>query len=94
MRIDLLYARLSPRGKAILDCITYFFFLLYIGVMLMATLRYAMESVALRETTMSPWDPPIYPIKVAMAAALALLLLQGTAKFLRDLNRAVKGDNS
>jgi len=94
VRIDLVYARLSSRGRAILDSFTYFFFLLYVGVMLKATLHYAMESVALRETTMSPWDPPIYPIKVAMAAALALLLLQGTAKFVRDLSRAVKGDNS
>ena len=70
------------------------FFLLYVGVMLKATLRYALESIELRETTMSPWDPPIYPIKAAMVAALALLLLQGTVKFIRDLNRAVKGDVS
>lgn len=91
VRIDMLYAKVSLRGRAALDCFTYLFFALYIAVMLEATTIYAYESAALRETTMSPWDPPIYPMKVAMAVALALLLLQGTAKFIRDLYFLVTG---
>jgi len=85
VRIDMLYAKVSPRGRAALDCFTYLFFAFYIAVMLYATAIYAYESAALRETTMTPWDPPIYPMKVAMAVALALLLMQGTAKFIRNL---------
>jgi TRAP-type mannitol/chloroaromatic compound transport system permease small subunit len=59
--------------------------------MLHATAIYAYESVALRETTMTPWDPPIYPMKVAMAVALALLLMQGTARFIRNLYFLIAG---
>jgi TRAP-type mannitol/chloroaromatic compound transport system permease small subunit len=91
VRIDMLYAKVSPKGRAALDCFTYLFFAFYIAVMLHATAIYAYESVALRETTMTPWDPPIYPMKVAMTVALALLLMQGTAKFIRNLYFLVTG---
>jgi len=91
VRIDTLYAKVSPRGRAALDCFTYLFFAIYIAVMLYATAIYAYESAALRETTMTPWDPPIYPIKVAMALALALLLMQGTARFIRNLYFLITG---
>lgn len=91
VRIDMLYSKVSPRGRAALDCFTYLFFAIYIVVMLRATAIYAYESVSLRETTMTPWDPPIYPMKVAMTVALALLILQGTARFIRNLYFLVTG---
>jgi TRAP-type mannitol/chloroaromatic compound transport system permease small subunit len=37
------------------------------------------------------WDPPVYPIKVALAVGVLLLLFQGIAKFVRDLHLAVTG---
>jgi TRAP-type mannitol/chloroaromatic compound transport system permease small subunit len=91
VRIDMLYAKVSPRHRAAIDCVTFLFFALYLVVMLHATAIYAYESVELRETTMSPWNPPIYPMKVAMTLALALLIMQGTAKFIRDLYFSVTG---
>jgi len=91
VRIDMLYAKVSPRGRAALDCFTYLFFAFYIAVMLYATAIYAYESAALRETPMTPWDPPLYTVKVAMAVALALLLLQGTARFIRNLYFLIEG---
>ena len=36
VRVDMLYHGLSRRGKAIIDCVTYFAFLLYIVVMIWA----------------------------------------------------------
>jgi TRAP-type mannitol/chloroaromatic compound transport system permease small subunit len=91
VKIDLLYGRLTPRQRAIMDSITYFFFVLYLGVFLWATTKYAWQSVAVRETAGSAWDPPVYPIKVALVVGVGLLLLQGTAKFIRDLHMAIKG---
>jgi TRAP-type mannitol/chloroaromatic compound transport system permease small subunit len=91
VRIDMLYVKISPRHRAAIDCVTFLFFALYLVVMLHATAIYAYESLELRETTMSPWDPPLYPLKVAMALGLALLILQGTAKFIRDLYFVVTG---
>jgi len=92
VRVDVLYHGLSRRGKAMIDCVTYFAFLLYIVVMIWASWQYMEQSIAVRETTMSPWDPIIWPFKIALVAALILLLLQQTAKFVRDLYYIAKGE--
>ncbi len=93
VRVDMLYHGLSRRGKAIVDSLTYFAFLLYIVVMIWAFWSYAAESVRLRETTMSPWDPPIWPFKVAFLVALIMLLLQRTVRFVRDFYYIIKGED-
>lgn len=85
VRVDALYGRLSPRARALVDCFTYFPFCLYLLVMIWATAHYALESLELGETTMSPWNPPIWPMKLIMLLALVLVFVQGTVKFLRDL---------
>ncbi len=92
VKIDLIYGRLTPRQRAVIDSITFVFFALYLGVFLWATTEYAHRSVLVRETSGSAWDPPVYPIKVALALGIALLLLQGIAKFIRDLHFAIKGN--
>jgi TRAP-type mannitol/chloroaromatic compound transport system permease small subunit len=91
VRIDMLYNKLSPKRQALLDCITYLAFSLYILVMLWATWIYMAESMQMRESTTSAWDPPIYPMKMAMTVSLILLFLQGTARMIRNLYFLIKG---
>lgn len=93
VRVDMLYHGLSRRGKAIIDCVTYFAFLLYIVVMIWAAWQYMVQSIAVWETTMSPWNPAIWPFKIALFASLVMLLLQQTAKFVRDLHFILKGED-
>ena len=90
VRIELLYGRFSARGQAIADLIGFVFFALYMGMMLWASVRYAWESVELRETAGTLWDPPVYPIKIALVLGIVLLLMQGVAKFIRDLNLVLR----
>ncbi len=92
VRVDMIYHGLSRRGKALVDCLTYLAFVLYIAVMIWASWSYVVESVSLRETTMSPWNPPIWPIKIAFLLSLVMLFFQQTAKFVRDLHYLVKGE--
>ena len=91
VKIDLIYGRLTPRQRAIIDSITFIFFVLYLSLFLWATAKYTWQSVLVGETTGSAWDPPVYPIKVALVVGVFLLLLQGIAKFIRDLHLAIKG---
>ncbi len=93
VRVDMLYNRLGPRARAAVDACTYLGFVLYISVMIWATANYAFESLALRETTMTPWNPPIWPMKLIMLVSLAMVFLQGTAKFIRDIYFLIKGEN-
>ena len=91
VKIDLVYSRLTYKNRVLMDLITFFFFALYIGMLTWASFIYAEESVKLRETSGSPWDPPIYPIKIALFLGVLLLLLQGISKFIKDLYFLIKG---
>jgi len=91
IKMELLYGRLSLRGRAAMDVATFFIFALYLVMFIYSASIYAWQSVLLRETTASSWDPPIYPLKVTMVLGAVLMLLQGLAKFIRDLHLAVKG---
>ena len=90
--IDLIYGRLTPRQRAVIDSVTFVFFALYLGVFLWAATEYARRSVSVLETAGSAWDPPVYPLKLALAFGVTLLLLQGIAKFIRDIHFAIKGN--
>jgi TRAP-type mannitol/chloroaromatic compound transport system permease small subunit len=91
VKIDMVYEKFSARRRALLDSITFVFFALYIGMMVWATGKYAWRSVAILEMSDSPWRPPLWPMKVFLALGVLLILLQGIAKFIRDLHFALTG---
>lgn len=85
VKVDFVWERFSPRGRVILDLVSYLFFLIYILGILCASTIYAWDSIRELEKVGSPWNPPVWPIKAAFAASILLVLVQGTAKFIRDL---------
>ena len=91
VRVDIIYSRFSPRNRALLECFIYIPFAIYILVLLWATTGYTLRSIGLQETTMSAWDPPLYPIKIAMWLSLLMIWLQGTVRFLRNLRFYISG---
>ena len=88
VRIDLIYDRLAPRTRARLDLFTFLFFLLYVGALIWVGSTLAWGSFLEAEGTGTPWNPRIWPVKLAIPLAGLLLLLQGIANLLRDLNVA------
>ena len=93
VRIDVLYRRLSPRKKAIIELFCYLvFFFPVMAIILKYGIDYAQLSWQLRErSVMSAWKPPIYPFKTIIPVAIFILTLQGVAEFLRHLVIALKG---
>jgi TRAP-type mannitol/chloroaromatic compound transport system permease small subunit len=91
VNVDIIYARLSKRARAVVDLFTMPLFFFFTLMMLVYGGRFAMNSLSFRETLSSAWAPPIYPIKFAIPVAAFLLLLQGLAKYIRDLHLAVTG---
>ena len=94
VRVDILYLKFSPRKRAILDVITFFFTFIYLGSLIWVGSIYSWESIKGLEKTGSPWNPPVYPLKIAIPLGAALLLLQSIANFIRDLTFAIKGQES
>lgn len=85
VRIDIIYATLSPRVQVWLDVITFVFFLIYTGTLIYIGGLMAWDSLLQHETTGSPWDPPIWPVKFTIMFAGILLLLQGVANLMRKV---------
>ena len=91
VKVDMLYERFSPRIRAILDLITFPLFLLFLGTLLWTAVDFSWQSTKIAETTGTSWSPPIFPVKIMIPLAAFLVLLQGIAKFIHDLNIASTG---
>lgn len=87
VRVDVLYIRFSPRGRAIIDvaCTLLLFFPLIILLVYIAADR-VWFSFSMDERLMeSFWYPPAAPIRIVLFLGLSLFVLQGIAQFTRDL---------
>lgn len=85
VRIDVLYLQFSPRGQFRADLFGFAFFFLYVATLIWVGGASAWTSFQQGETTGTPWNPPIWPVKLAIPLAGLLLLLQGIANILRDM---------
>ncbi|MBA7540201.1 hypothetical protein ES705_32495 [subsurface metagenome] len=92
--MDVIYGRLSPRGKALIDIITFGFFALFCVVLVWKGGETALRALRIWQHSGSIWNPPVYPIKLVVPIGVLLLLLQGTVKLIRDIATLVKGATS
>lgn len=91
VKIDLLYGRLSLRGRAIVDLCTAFFFFLFCGTLLWTSAGFAWTSMLLKETSESMFRIVLWPVKSAIFLGALLIVLQGIAQFIRNLHIAIAG---
>ncbi|RMC38017.1 TRAP transporter small permease subunit [Paracoccus alkanivorans] len=85
VRMDLLYARMSARRQAIWDLFTIFCLLFYLGVMLWGAIDSTAYSLQIGERAPSAWRPYLWPIKMIITLAFALMILQAIAHLIRDI---------
>ena len=94
VRVDILYRRLSTRGRAILEIVTSILYFLFNGILLWKGGEMAYESVMMLEKTQTPWEPYVFHVILALPIAAALMLLQGIVDFIRNLKTVANGDRS
>jgi len=85
IRGDLLYGAMSPRVQAGFDLVLFPLFFIP-GVLALIIAGYSFAEAAIlsgERSSMSPGGPPVWPLRVAIPIAGALLLLQGLAEILR-----------
>ncbi|WP_273206492.1 TRAP transporter small permease subunit [Marinobacter subterrani] len=85
VNVDLLHAHLAPRKRAALDIATSVIFFIFTLALLWFSIDVASESIAGWETSYSAWNPPIWPVKLAIPIGTGLLVLQGVVKLLEDI---------
>lgn len=85
VRVDFLYSHVSPRKRALIDAFTYAALVLpvagWLTVGLWAKVQSAYESH--ERSGMSAFNPVIWPFRLIMCTAFALLFLQALAELLR-----------
>ena len=92
-RVDLFYSKLSEKGQAVMDlvCSLILFFPL-MTVMFVLAVEWSVKAVKVGEVMFNSfWYPPAAPYRIVFALGLLMLILQGLAKFIRDLYFIVKG---
>ena len=86
VRVDLVYGRLSQRGKAWIDLVGTLLLLLPFSVFgLWVSWPSVRNSWAVREVSPDPGGLARYPIKTAILVAFALLILQGISVAIRQV---------
>jgi len=86
VRVDVLYARLSPRGRAGLNLVgTLFLFMPFCIFALVVSWEWVLNSWTGLEGSPDPGGLPRYPIKTMVLVSFALLILQGVAEVIRQI---------
>jgi TRAP-type mannitol/chloroaromatic compound transport system permease small subunit len=85
VRVDVVYAQFSARGKAIADIITSVFFFIFIGTMVWTGIRFAADAIQVGEHSFTEWGIQYWPVKLAIPIGATLLLLQGICKLIKDI---------
>ncbi len=85
--LDLVHQRLNTTWQRRLDLLNYPIIIVFCAILLYFSVPSALSAFSYRETSFSAWNPPIWPVKAAVPLALALMLLQALAEYLRIIYR-------
>lgn len=96
VRVDLLIERFSPNVRRWIEILGYpIFFFPFAWIFMTKSYEFALRSWKQGEVTYGSVQLPVYPLKIAMAVAAALLLIQGVSEVLKlILNKDVASDGS
>jgi TRAP-type mannitol/chloroaromatic compound transport system permease small subunit len=93
VRVDLIYGRFTPKTKAILDIITFIFFLgFFSSIFLWKGIVFAATSWAMLERTPSAFNFYVFPAKTLLPIGAFFLLLQGLSDFIKNIIFLFKGE--
>lgn len=93
VNVDIIWGKLSLRGRAMLDVLTSVFAFLFLGVLFWVSLQITINSWQIGETTMSHWKPIYYPLRTTLPVGCFLFLMQVVAKLIRDVFIVIKGED-
>jgi TRAP-type mannitol/chloroaromatic compound transport system permease small subunit len=93
IRIDLIYMKFPPRGRALVDVLGYLIiFFPVVIILIFGSYDLAKEAYEIKEVSQfSPWQPILWPFKGVICIGFVLLLVQGIAEFGRSLTTLFTG---
>jgi TRAP-type C4-dicarboxylate transport system permease small subunit len=91
IRVELLYTRLPPRGRAALDILADVCGLLFFGLLLWQAINEAQFSMQIEEATDGLIRFPLYPARIILATGTALLIVRLVLDVIVDLGHLIAG---
>ncbi len=91
VRVDLFINVLKPRTRAVIGGVTGLVGLVFMTALVWTGVEVAWDSIVYNEKSISPWGPPIYPLKIIAVLGSFLLGMQCIANLIRDLVFAIRG---
>jgi len=85
VRVDVVYAKLSRRNKAIADIISSLFFYIFVITMLWTGARFAIDAINVQEHSFTEWGIQYWPVKLAIPVGAFLIALQGLSRLIKDI---------
>lgn len=85
VRVDILYVKLPPRGRAGIDIFTSVFFFIFVLALMGTSWTFFTSSYGMNETTIETWAIQYWPVKLLMFSGAALLALAGISKLIKDI---------
>ena len=89
VKMDVIYLRLSARGRAVTDICTFILAFIFATVLLWKSGDTAWSSLLRFERSGTAWDPPYYPIRLLLPMGAFLLLIQLISKLIVDIYIAI-----
>jgi len=91
VNVDILHRRLPLRVRSIVDLATSILFFLFCIALLWMAVKVAVEEAQYLPPLAKIFSPANWPVRLLAPVGIFLLLLQGLAKFIRDLIIAITG---
>ena len=91
VNVDIVHQRFGVRTRAFLNLLTSLFFFLFIIILIWKSWGMASEAWEYSEHSETLLEAPLFPAKVVIPIGGVLILLQGLAKFIRDLRVMITG---
>jgi TRAP-type mannitol/chloroaromatic compound transport system permease small subunit len=85
VRVDVVYALLPDRAKAIVDVISSLFFFIFTIALLWTGWTFASDAISVWEVSFTEWAIQYWPVKLAIPIGAALITLQGIAHLIKDI---------
>ncbi len=91
IRVEMLYIRLPPRGRAALDILADLCGLLFFGLLLWQAINEAQFSIQIEEATDGIIRFPLYPARIILATGTGLLIVRLALDLVVDLGHLIAG---
>ena len=91
IRIDVIYGKFPPRGRAAIDLFTLLLIFFFAGLMVIHGFPFAKQAFYLGEVPIMAFKPLLWPEKACIPIAGAMVILQGLAIWIRRFHMVITG---